>query len=166
MSLDWSHLILYTLRGTKLKILSEPLHVEHVTDQAMINFEPTHISISNDEWKVVEFLEDEKVTGEIPPKKEVFLNEFINSDPFSNFHATSLGTYCIFEENQIIPKLTKELFSEEQLSSALWTLHFNGAKCKMGSGAGICLTPLRVSKSQNLSNCSLHALTMKRNMKD
>lgn len=139
--LDWSHLILCTQHDTKLKILSEPLHVEHVADQAMINFKPTHTSISNKERKVVELLEDEEVTGEIPPEHEVFLNEFIDSDPFSNYHATDLGTYCIFYENQIIPKLTKEPFSNEQLSLALWTLHFDGARCKMGFGAGTCLTP-------------------------
>ncbi|XP_059070727.1 uncharacterized protein LOC131860348 [Cryptomeria japonica] len=122
-----------------MKILSEPLHAEHIADQALINFEPTHTSITNDEQKVVELLEDE-VTGEIPPEQEAFLNESIDSDPFSNYHATSLGTYCIFEEDQLIPKLTKDLFSEDQLSSTLWTLHFDGAKCKMGSKAGVCLT--------------------------
>lgn len=99
LSLDWSHLILCTQHDAKIKILSEPLHAEHVAGQAMINFEPTHTSISNEERKVVELLEDEEVTGEIPPEQEVFLNEFIDSDPFSNLHAIGLGTYCIFYEN-------------------------------------------------------------------
>lgn len=107
----------------------------------MINFDPTHASISNKERKVVELLEDEEVTGEIPPEQEFFLNEFVDSDPFSNYHTTGLGTYCIFDENQIIPKITKEPFSEEQLASTLWTLHFDGAKCKMGSAVRIFLTP-------------------------
>lgn len=99
LSLDWSHLILRTHHDTKIKILLEPLHAEHVTDQAMINVEPTHTSISNEERKVVKLLEDEEVTGEIPPEKESFLNEFIEFDHFSNYHATNLGTYCIIYEN-------------------------------------------------------------------
>lgn len=86
MSLDWSHLILRTQHVAKLKILSEPLHAKHIAHQALINFEPTHTSISNDERKVVEILEDEEVMGEILPEQEAFLNEFINSDPFSNYH--------------------------------------------------------------------------------
>lgn len=53
LSLDWSHLILQTQQGSKLKILSEPLHAEHIADQAMLNFEPTHTSISNKERKTV-----------------------------------------------------------------------------------------------------------------
>lgn len=53
LSLAWSHLILRTQHGAKLKILSEPLHIEHVVDQAMLNFEPTHTSISNEERKMV-----------------------------------------------------------------------------------------------------------------
>lgn len=32
LSLYWSHLILWTQHGAKLKILSEPLHTEHVAD--------------------------------------------------------------------------------------------------------------------------------------
>lgn len=36
LSLDWSHLILRTQHGAKLKIFSEPLHTEHVVDQDML----------------------------------------------------------------------------------------------------------------------------------
>lgn len=93
--------------GAKLKILAEPLHAEHIADQDMLNFELTHTSISNEERKIVDLLEDEEVTGDIPQDQKIFLNEFIDSDPYSNYHATGLGTYCIFDENQVIPKLTK-----------------------------------------------------------
>lgn len=140
LSLDWSHLILQTQHGAKLKILLEPLLTEHIVDQAMINFEPTHTSISNELRKNVELLEDEEVTDDITLEQEVFLNEFINSDPYANYHAIGLSTYFIFDEDLIIPKLTKEPLTKEELSSALWTLHFDGARCKVGSSAGICLT--------------------------
>lgn len=65
----------------------------------MLNFEPTHTSISNEERRTIELLEDEEVTEDITPEKEVFLNEFINSDPYSNYHATGLGTYYFFDED-------------------------------------------------------------------
>lgn len=140
LSLDWSHLILHTKRGAKLKILSEPLHVEHVVDQAMLNFEPTHTSISGEERRMVEFIEDEEIIGDTSPNQEVFLEEFIDFDPYSNYHATGLGTYCIFYEGQVVPKLVKEPFTQGDLSSLLWTLHFDGARCKVGSRARICFT--------------------------
>lgn len=105
LSLDWSHLILRTQHGAKLKILSEPLHTEHIADRAMLNFEPTHAFLSNEEKKMVELIEDEEVTGDITLEQEVFLNEFINFNPYSNYHATGLSTYCIFYEDQVILKL-------------------------------------------------------------
>lgn len=85
----------------------------------MLNFEPTHTYISNEERKIIELLENEEVIGDIPPDREVFLNEFINSNPYSNYHATGLGTYYIFYEDQVIPKLTKRSLTKEELSSAL-----------------------------------------------
>lgn len=45
LSLYWSHLILRTKHGAKLKILFEPLYIEHIGDETMINFESTHTSI-------------------------------------------------------------------------------------------------------------------------
>lgn len=82
------------------------------------------------------------MTEDITLEQEVFLNEFINFDPYSNYHAMGLGTYCIFYEDQVIPKLTKDPLTKEELSSVLWTLHFYGARSKVGSGIGICLTSL------------------------
>lgn len=59
------------------------------------------------------------MTRDITLEQEFFLNEFINYDPYSNYHATGLGTNCIFDEDQIIPKLTKGLLTKEDLSSVL-----------------------------------------------
>lgn len=106
----------------------------------MLSFEPTHTSISGEERRMVEFIKDEEITRDTSPNQKVFLEEFIDSDPYSNYHATSLGTYYIFYEGQVVPKLVKEPFTQEDLSSLLRTLHFNGARCKVGSGAGICFT--------------------------
>lgn len=108
LSLDWSHLILRTEHEANLKILSGPLHKEHIADEAMINFESTHMSILGEERKYVELLEDEEVTGERSTDQEVFLNEFIDVDPYGNYHATGLGTYVIFYEDQPIPKVSKD----------------------------------------------------------
>lgn len=41
----------------------------------------------------VELLEDEKVTGDRSTHQEVFLNEFIDIDPYGNYHDTGLGMH-------------------------------------------------------------------------
>lgn len=53
LSLDWSHLILITKHGAELKILSKPLHSEHIANEVVINFEATHTSILGDEMRCV-----------------------------------------------------------------------------------------------------------------
>lgn len=53
MSLDWSHLILRTKYGSKTKVLFEPLHKKHIENDGMMNFEPTHTSITKDEMYCV-----------------------------------------------------------------------------------------------------------------
>lgn len=105
----------------------------------MLKFEPTHTSISNKERKIIEFIEDEEINGDIPLEWEVFLDEFIDSNLYSNYHATSLGTYCIFYEGRVIPKLVKDPSTPKDFSFVLWTLHFDGVGCKVGSGTKICL---------------------------
>lgn len=100
--MDWSHLILRTKHEAKMKIVFEALHLEHVVDEAMINFEAIHTSITKEEMYCVELLEDEKVTRDRTDQEEVLLSEYIDIDPFSNYHATRLGTYVIYDEDQEI----------------------------------------------------------------
>lgn len=73
LSLDWSHLILRTKHGAKLKIVSEPLHSKHIVDEAMINFEATHASIIGNELKCIELVEDKEITSDRNVDQEVFL---------------------------------------------------------------------------------------------
>lgn len=105
LSLDWSHLIIRTRHGAKLKILSGPLHSEHIASEAMINFEATHTCVLGEEMKCVELLEDAKVTRDQSLDQEVFLNEFKDADPYGNYHAIGLGPYVFFYEDQEIPKV-------------------------------------------------------------
>lgn len=44
-----------------MKLLFEPLHTEHVSNEAMINFEVEHTSITNNETYCVEILKNEEV---------------------------------------------------------------------------------------------------------
>lgn len=92
LSLDWSHLILRTKHGAKLKVMYEPLHTKYVADEALMNFEATYTSITREEMYCIELLEDEEVTGDRTLEQEVFLNKFIESDPFGNYHATGIET--------------------------------------------------------------------------
>lgn len=70
-------------------------------------------------------LEDEEDTSERTPGEEVLLNQFIDYDPFDNFHATRLDTYVIFNDDQFFLKLVKdEEKSDDSSDNRLWTLFF------------------------------------------
>lgn len=99
MSLDWFHLIVRTRYGSKLKVLSKPLHLEYILDDNMMNLEPTHTTFSQNQMYCVEILEKEKVMGDRIEKEEVLLNEFIKNNPSGNYHATGLWRYIICDED-------------------------------------------------------------------
>lgn len=96
LSLDWSHLILRTKHGAKMKIESKALHSEHVADEVMLKFEAAHTFITKQEMYCIELLEDEKVTKDQNDQEDVLLSEHMDNDPFDNYHATGLGTSVIY----------------------------------------------------------------------
>lgn len=53
-------------------------------------------------------LEDEEVIGDRSPKEEVLINEFVRSSTLKNYDVTNLGTYVIYDEDQVIPQVTKK----------------------------------------------------------
>lgn len=120
-----------------MKIESEALHSEHVADEALINFEIMHTSITKQEMYNIDFLEEEKVSRDQNDKEDALLSEHINNDPFGNYHATWLGTYVIYDEDQVLPRVAKE--SEGNQANELWTLYFDEARSKEGAGAGVYL---------------------------
>lgn len=154
LSLDWSHLILRTKQKTKIKIVSEPLHLKHVANEAMIKLEAAHTSITKEEMYCTELLEDEKVTREWIDSKEVLLSEYIETDLFTNYHATGLGTYVIYDEDQVISKVIKG--SKSCQTSELWTLYFDGVRCKVGAGAEICFDIRIQQKNTQIFSLLVH----------
>lgn len=71
------------------------------------------------------------------PEEEVFLNQFIDYDPFS-LHVTRLGTYIIFNSDQTFQKLIKdEKKYDDPSNNHLWILYFDGAVCKFNSDVGV-----------------------------
>lgn len=78
----------------------------------------------------------------------VILNNFIDFDPFENFHATILDTYWIFNNDQAFPKLVKEKKEPSgPQDNSQWTLYFDGVKCKISSGANVWMVSLTGSKT-------------------
>lgn len=75
----------------------------------MINFEAMHTSILGEQMRCVELFENEEITEDRSTNQEVFLNEFIDVDSYRNYHTTRIGMYVIFDKDQPISKVLKDL---------------------------------------------------------
>ena len=53
-----------------------------------------------------------------------------------------LGTYFIFEKDDLVPNLKKK----KEDTSGVWTMYFDGSRNKNGSGAGVMLVSLALER--------------------
>lgn len=140
LALDWYHLILRIKHREKINILSESLHPEHITDDANLCFEAADTSTFQQERYCIEIPREEEDKNEQISEEEILLNQFVDSDPFGNFHAARLSAYVIFDRDQVFLKLIKIQEEFDNLfDNHVWIVHFKGVRCKFGPIVGVQL---------------------------
>ncbi|KAH9296624.1 hypothetical protein KI387_040212, partial [Taxus chinensis] len=69
--------------------------------------------------------------------RDLTLDEWANkvhaSDPYQEVEEFELGVYCIHQEDQPIPRITKPNQNDD---NEVWQLFFDGSRSRQGAGGG------------------------------
>ena len=132
--------MLFRTYGTKASIKVDPLALHHIEPYTpnLINMNYTILDIDEND------IANEPTTSltEIP---NFLLDEWANAylfNPISKTLEKGLGTYCISENDALIPNLMKN----KEDTSETWSMYFDGSRNKNGLGVGVILVSLALER--------------------
>ncbi|KAH9297975.1 hypothetical protein KI387_029657, partial [Taxus chinensis] len=106
LSTDWSHMLFRTRYGTKATIRSEPIANFHIDP-----YTPSQINANCSAFDQEDHPSTDEADTKVGSIPDLTLDEWANKvhafDPYQEVEESELGVYCIYEENQPIPSITK-----------------------------------------------------------
>ncbi|KAH9306060.1 hypothetical protein KI387_010464, partial [Taxus chinensis] len=106
LSADWSHMLFRTRYGTKVTIRSEPIANFHIEPHT-----PRQINANCSAFDQEDYPNTDEADTKVGSILDLTLDEWARKvhafDPYQEVEESELGFYCIHEENQPIPSITK-----------------------------------------------------------
>ncbi|KAH9310893.1 hypothetical protein KI387_025928, partial [Taxus chinensis] len=135
LSADWSHMLFRTRYGTKATIRSEPIADFHIEP-----YTPSHINTNCSAFDQEDHLGTDEADTKVGSIPDLTLDEWASKvhafDPYQEVEESELGVYCIHEESQPIPSITKPNHKDD---NEVWQLFFDGSRSRQGAGGGAML---------------------------
>ncbi|KAH9327817.1 hypothetical protein KI387_043751 [Taxus chinensis] len=132
---DWSHMLFRTRYGTKATIRSEPITNFHIEP-----YTPSQINVNCSAFDQEDHPSTDEADTKVGSIPDLTLDEWANKvhafDTYQGIEESELGVYCINEESQPIPSITKPNHKDD---NEVWQLFFDGSRSRQGAGGGAVL---------------------------